>query len=160
MAKEKTPKMSFAQAMAKIKRAGLETSASDKLEKIELDNIESLDIRIQKILHFVKNEKNTPDKMIFLLMYDIENTKIRTNIAKYLIREGCVRIQKSVYLANMTRKKYNIIHQTLKEVQELYENNDSILFIQVPTDSMNAMKIIGKIIDIDFISGNKNTLFF
>jgi len=65
-----------------------------------------------------------------------------------------------VYLANLPRKKYNEIHITLKEVQAMYENNDSILFIQVPTDSINAMKILGQQIEFDFITGNKNTLFF
>jgi CRISPR-associated protein Cas2 len=160
MAKEKIPKISFAKAMARIKKAGLETSATDKLEKIELDEIENLDQRIEKVLHFVKTQKHIPENMIFMLMYDIENTKIRTNIAKFLIREGCIRIQKSVYLANLPRKKYQEIHQTLKEVQELYENNDSILFLQVPTDALNAMKIIGQQIEFDFITDNKNTLFF
>ena len=56
--------------------------------------------------------------------------------------------------------KYQEIHQNLKEVQEMYDNNDSILFIPVPTDALDAMKILGQQIEFDFILDNKNTLFF
>ncbi len=146
--------------MRRIRRAGLTPSAGDKTEPIDLDDIESLDERIQKVLHFVKSQKHRPDKMIFLILYDIENSKIRTQIAKYLIKEGCIRIQKSVYLAHLPRTTYVEISQTLKDVQQMYENNDSILFLPVPSDAISAMKILGQQLELDFILDNKNTLFF
>lgn len=93
-------------------------------------------------------------------MYDIENDKIRTQIAKYLIRKGCIRIQKSIFLAEAERKLYNELSTTLKEVQEVYDNNDSILFVPVSSDELKSMKIIGQQLDIDFILNNRSTLFF
>jgi len=98
--------------------------------------------------------------MIFFIMYDIENNKVRNHISKYLIKKGCVRIQKSVFLIETERKNYQELHQTLKEVQEVYDNNDSILFIPLSVDELKAMKMIGQQIDVDFIMNNRSTLFF
>ena len=70
------------------------------------------------------------------------------------------RIQKSVYIANLKRSVFDEINRTLKEIQQMYENNDSILLIPVSTDEVKAMKIIGQNVDIDLILGNRNTLFF
>jgi len=40
--------------------------------------------------------------------YDIENNKIRNYIAKYLERKGCIRVQKSIFIAESARKKFKI----------------------------------------------------
>ena len=42
----------------------------------------------------------------------------------------------------------------------MYENNDSIILTPISTDELTAMKLIGKNIDFDIITGNKSTLFF
>ncbi len=98
--------------------------------------------------------------MIYFIMYDIENNKIRTHIAKYLERKGCIRVQKSVFIAESERKRYDEIHATLKEVQEMYENRDSIFLVPVPADHFRAMKVIGESIDFDLVTNQRNTLFF
>lgn len=157
---KKTPKISFIHALKRIKQAGLNEPAGDLKLKQDFSDTEELGERIKKILHLKENINQKPENMTFLVLYDIENNKIRTQIAKYLIKEGCIRIQKSVYMAHLPRKKYREIHKTLKEVQEMYENTDSILFIPLPSDSLNAMKVLGQQIEFDFILDNKNTLFF
>lgn len=98
--------------------------------------------------------------MLFFIMYDIENNKVRTQIAKYLIKKGCLRVQKSIFFAETERKVFNEIHSDLKDIQELYDNMDSIFFVPVSSDQLRAMKIVGQSIDFELITGNKNTLFF
>ena len=93
-------------------------------------------------------------------MYDIENNKVRTSIAKYLIKNGCLRVQKSIFFAESERSVFNKINSDLKHIQKLYENDDSIFMVPVSADQMRAMKIIGQNTDFDLIIGNKNTLFF
>jgi len=156
----KPPKADFAEAMRRIRRAGLRTTSANRYEPAIDDTMDTLEKRVKAVLHLLDNETNTAGSMIFMILYDIENTKVRTQIAKYLIRSGCVRIQKSVYLAHLPRNTYHDLYQTLKEVQELYDNNDSLLFLPLPTDSVAAMKILGQQIELDFILDNKNTLFF
>jgi CRISPR-associated protein Cas2 len=158
--KKKSPRISFIQAIAKLKKAGLKSRITPVPDKSDLDAVEDLGERIRKLLNLVKNFEHKPERMIFFVMYDIENNKVRTQIAKYLIKKGCVRIQKSVYLADLKRDAYREIHQTIKEVQEIYENDDSILFVPVQNSILKGMKIIGQKIEFDFINDNRNTHFF
>lgn len=72
----------------------------------------------------------------------------------------CFRIQKSIFLADTPAETMDKIRSDLKEVQECYDNDDSILVVPISTDYLQAMKIIGKTIDVDIIMQTKNTLFF
>jgi CRISPR-associated endonuclease Cas2 len=156
---KKKKELTFAEKLRKIKKAGLEGSP-DIRQKTESDPLMPLNERIEQILGVVKRLDKNSNKMIYFVMYDIENNKVRTQVAKYLIKKGCTRVQKSIFLANTNRVVYSEIKNDLKEVQECYENNDSILLVPVSTDEIKAMKIIGQNIDFDLILQNKNTLFF
>lgn len=159
MARKKTPERTFVEAMLKLKKAGLtQVPALDARDAPE-EILGSLEERIDQVFRIFRQTFN-PGKMISFIMYDIENNKIRTNIAKFLIRKGCVRVQKSIFLASFDRKKWDEIHRTLKEVQEMYKNYDSIFIVPVSTDEIRAMKIIGQSLDLEMIVGSRNTLFF
>jgi len=123
----------------------------------ELDN---LDKRIEKLLSITKQAKKDPTSMLFFVMYDIESNKVRRLVAKYLIRQGCYRIQRSIFLADMPHEKCEKIKSDLVDVQAAYDNEDSILFVPISTDLIRAMKVIGCKIDIDVIMRKQNTLFF
>lgn len=98
--------------------------------------------------------------MLFFVMYDIESNKVRRLIAKYLQRKGCMRIQRSIFLADLSMTDYDSIRNDLAEVQAAYENKDSILVVPISPDYLRSMKIIGQKIELDIILHNKNTLFF
>ena len=93
-------------------------------------------------------------------MYDIESNKVRNQVAKYLLRKGCFRVQRSIFLADLNNQDYEQIRSDLLEVQACYDNHDSIMIVPISTDFLRSMKIIGKSIDIDIIMNSKNTLFF
>ncbi len=156
MNKRSNPERLLKKRLEILSKAGLKKAPSKQQEETGLL---PLDKRIKQILE-ITGTKQKSLFMTFLVMYDIENNKVRNEIAKYLIRKGCIRIQKSVYMASLKREVYLEIHRTLKEVQQMYENEDSILLIPVSGDEVRAMKIIGKNIDVDLILGNKNLLFF
>lgn len=147
----------FAEKLRKLKTAGI-THVPGKLSKI--DNLDPFEKRIEKVLGIFKNANLKSTHMLYFVMYDIEDNKVRTHIAKYLIKKGCTRVQKSIFLGNTNREVYAEIHTTIKEVQDLYDNTDSILFVPVSTDELRAMKAIGKNVDFDLVMQNKNTLFF
>ncbi len=116
--------------------------------------------RIEKILSMNKQARTIkPNQLYFMVFYDIENNKVRTRIAKYLLKKGCERIQKSVYMALLSRKTYLEMHSTLAEIQALYDNKDSIIFLPVATDQVGGIKLIGQNIDIALTFDNKTTLF-
>lgn len=160
MPKPGKKEISFTQKLLLIKRAGLKNYRQPDVQDPHIEKLESIDERVNRIFRILNKYQNNPRKMILFIMYDIENDKIRTQIAKYLIRKGCIRIQKSIFLAEAERKLYNELSTTLKEVQEVYDNNDSILFVPVSSDELKSMKIIGQQLDIDFILNNRSTLFF
>ncbi len=97
--------------------------------------------------------------MLYFVMYDIENDKVRTRIAKYLIKKGCMRVQKSIYLAKTSSAVYQEIADALRDINAMYKNNDSIFLLPVPEDKLRHMRIIGKNVDIELVTKPPNVLF-
>lgn len=157
MAKKK--ELSFIEKILKMKRAGLTNNGSSK-SLSEADKILDLPDRIKKILQITQRNHINATDMLYFIMYDIENDKVRTQISKYLIKSGCLRVQKSIFFAETERDKFNKIHHDLKKVQEAYNNEDSIFIVPISTDLVRTMKIIGKNNDFDLVIGNNTTYFF
>lgn len=123
--------------------------------------VQRLPDRVAIVLQLINAQRaKNPGEMICFIMYDISHNKVRTEIAKYLIRKGCQRIQKSVFLARLKGTTYQQIHADLKEVQAMYDNKDSIIFVPVSESEVRKMKIVGQQVDLDIVLGNNNTLFF
>lgn len=155
--KTNTKPISFAQKLRKLKTAGISHAP---MPLSEVDELLPLDQRVRKIMGVFQNVNLKSTEMLYFIMYDIEDNKVRTHIAKYLIKKGCTRVQKSIFLGNSDRNVYTEMHQTIKEVQDLYDNNDSVFFVPISTDELRAMKMIGKNVDYELILNQKNTLFF
>lgn len=98
--------------------------------------------------------------MTFFVMYDIEDDKIRNATAKFLLNQGCMRIQGSVFLGDLSVNKYKTIRETLKALQESYDNKDSILVVPVDRDNILSMDMIGRKVPTDIILGTNSVLFF
>jgi len=163
--KKKRQPLSYGEKLLLIKKAGIksykeiDTQPAGKVVE-ESETIGDLQARINEILGVVGRAKEKTGAMIYFIMYDIEDNRIRRYIAKYLEEKGCIRVQKSIFLTESQRQDFNEIHTTLREVQEVYDNADSIMMVPVATDQLRAMKLIGKNVDFDIFMGNKNTLFF
>ena len=152
----KKKQLSFAEHMAKLYQSGL---PRNKPPVCSIDDLVSLEQRVEEIFGII-NKKHDQLRMTFFVMYDIENDKVRNQVVKYLLRKGCMRIQKSIFLADLEHEKYAQIKDDLAAVQACYENNDSIIVCPISTDYLRALRIIGKNIDIDIVLKTKNTLFF
>ncbi len=157
---KKKKQISFVETMRKFKKAGIKNSPPPNRKVSGLDELNELEDRVKRILGIIIKNKRAAGNMIFFVMYDIQNDKVRNHVSKYLLRMGCFRVQRSVFLADLPNDKYDKIRSDLTEVQEAYENKDSILVVPISTDYLTAMKIIGQTIDIDVITKQKNTLFF
>ncbi len=130
---------------------------SDEASLAEL----SIDEKINKIMAWlVRQSRIKTNLMLYMIMYDIENNKVRTHIAKYLIKKGCLRIQKSVYLAKSSPTVMREITATLKEINEVYENSDSIFVLPVPEEKFSNITVIGQNVEFEIVTKPKNVLFF
>lgn len=157
---KKTP-LHYIEILRKLKHSGLEHSPQVNRPIGGIDSLPTLEERVKVLLGIVnKNRKPIDNSMLFFVMYDIESDKVRYNVVKYLERMGCHRIQKSIFLADISVEKYEAIKRDLAEVQSLYENHDSIIVCPVSSDLIRSMKVIGKVINLDVITHTKNTLFF
>lgn len=163
MCAKKKDEWNFVERMRLFQKAGIAKSRDIQTEKQipeEMEYVGDINAALRNIMGIIKPSQSKPGTMIYLIMYDIEHNKIRTYIAKYLEEKQCVRIQKSIFMAQTEYAVFNEIYQTLKEVQEVYDNNDSILLVPIATDQLRALKAIGQNIDFELFQGNKNTLFF
>lgn len=131
----------------------------------EVDAMSLADMNLEQKIQYImgwlaRQSRSKSTYMLYMIMYDIENNKIRTHIAKYLIKKGCLRIQKSIYLAKSSPTVMKEITATLKEINEIYENKDSIFVLPVPEEKFNNIKVIGKNIDFELVTDAKKILFF
>lgn len=160
MVRKKKEPPSFVEKMQKFIHAGISGSTVPNRIDNDLDNLSSLEERVSKVLGIVNRSNRSATSMLFFVMYDIESNKVRNQVVKYLQRKGCVRVQKSIFLADLEIAEYNNIRNDLAEVQAAYENKDSILVVPISSDYLRSMKIIGQKIELDVIMHSKNTLFF
>ncbi len=159
MPRKKRPPLSLAAQAKKLLESGI--GGSPKVENKEpSDSLSPLEDRIKDLLGLTESRKKRQDRMLFFVMYDIESNKVRRLVCKYLIREGCSRVQRSIFLADLPIDTYARIKNDLAEIQTLYDNEDSIIVLPVSTDYLRMMKVIGKTVDVDIITHTKNTLFF
>lgn len=153
-------KLPYIEILRKLSRAGIENSPVVNRQVGNLSNFPTLQERVNFLLGIMNKKSRPVTNMLFFVMYDIESNKVRYHISKYLERKGCVRIQRSIFLADLDKSIYDEIKSDLAEVQSLYDNHDSIIVCPVSTDQLRAMKVIGENIDVDIIVHSRNTLFF
>lgn len=153
-------KLPYIEILRKLSRAGIENSPVVNRQVGNLSNFPTLQERVNFLLGIMNKKSRPATNMLFFVMYDIESNKVRYHISKYLERKGCVRIQRSIFLADLDKSIYDEIKSDLAEVQSLYDNHDSIIVCPVSTDQLRAMKVIGENIDVDIIVHSRNTLFF
>ena len=161
MPRKPKPPLPLSEQVAKLKTAMLKTSASPSEKKTSDEaEMEPLEVRVRRILGIIDKNKKEEGHMVFFVMYDIESNKVRALVHKYLKRMGCTPIQRSIFLADASMDIYRKIQSDLSEVQQAYDNNDSIIVLPVTTDYLHMMKIIGQKIEVDVITHSKSTLFF
>lgn len=159
MPRKKKKPLSFVEKVTRLKKSGLDHSIPIDQHRVNLEELETVNERIKKILQLSKRTVKG-DHMLYFIMYDVEDNKVRREIFKYLKDKGCLHIQKSIFLASSKRNAFTEIHSALKDINSMYDNADSILMVPVASDELQAMKVIGLNIDLDLILENRSTMFF
>lgn len=159
MPKPKKVAITLKERLQRMQQAGLLHNIDSNTDS-DNEQIDSLPSRIKTILGIVRHKPQKATAMNYMIMYDIENNKVRRMISKYLEQQGCIRIQKSVFMANTDHPKFNSIHETLKDINSFYENSDSIILVPVNVADVRSMKLIGSNVSIETLVDPPNTLFF
>ena len=98
--------------------------------------------------------------MATLICYDITNNSLRTRMGKKIIAKGIDRINKSVYLGDISETALATLERELVAmVQKKNDPNDSLIILPVTMQQIHNMRIYGQNgLDKDELTGEKTTL--
>lgn len=106
-----------------------------------------------------KTDHINSNDVIFLVMYDISDNYTRRTVVDYLLREGCLRIQCSIFMGNLPFCKMQNIARTLEEIHEGSSSDDSYIIMPLRKESIGAMVICGDRRNIDMILRRQDIVF-
>lgn len=83
--------------------------------------------------------------MTYLICYDISEDKIRTRLAKRLERAGCVRLQKSIFVApDFDARRLSMLRGALlKMLPPQLGYGESLLMIPIERDNLTSITLLG-----------------
>lgn len=68
---------------------------------------------------------------MLIISYDISDTKIRTRFSKMLVKNGCVRLQYSVYEINNTNRVIENLKLKISDYAKKFSFDDSVIIFDV-----------------------------
>jgi CRISPR-associated endonuclease Cas2 len=97
--------------------------------------------------------------MPYLICYDISSDSLRTRIAKKIITTGLDRVNKSVYMGQLTDNALQQLEKNLDDlIRKKGEPEDSLIVLPVLPHQIQAMRIYGDNgLDKKELSGEKST---
>ena len=96
--------------------------------------------------------------MIAWVVYDIENDRARTRIAKYCKQAGLHRVQYSVFLGSLDANRKDELQ--LKIEDEINEESDSVYIFPMSKAELKATVLLGQAFDKKLITDEVRALFF
>ena len=157
--KKETAESLFEKSIKHLKKSGVGILQST-LPVWEWDvQMEDLPTRLRELETLIHRGPLKADEMLLWVCYDIEDNRIRRNLAKYLERKGLIRMQKSVFIGRISLGVGRELRDTLKELSGLYQSHDSMLIIPLSEDQLPGIHCLGKEIALEQLE-SKNTLVF
>lgn len=95
--------------------------------------------------------------MIAWVMYDIEDDKVRTKVAKLCKQAGLYRVQFSVFLGSVDANKKDTLELQIKE--QIDEDKDSVYIFPMSKNELQATVLLGKAFDKKMITDEVKALF-
>lgn len=72
---------------------------------------------------------------MLIISYDIKDDKVRSKFTKMLIKNGCIRLQYSVYEFNNTNRLIENIRENIRhKFSKLFTEDDSVVIFDVNID--------------------------
>jgi CRISPR-associated protein Cas2 len=85
--------------------------------------------------------------MTYLICYDIADDRLRTRLAKRLDSAGCLRLQKSVFLApNFDARRLQILRGAIKKLlSTTLSEDESVVAIPIEKDNLSDIVWVGNV---------------
>ncbi len=95
--------------------------------------------------------------MIAWVMYDIEDDKVRTKVAKLCKQTGLYRVQFSVFLGSVDANQKDTLELQIKA--QIDEEKDSVYIFPMSKNELQATVLLGKAFDKKMITDEVRALF-
>ena len=95
--------------------------------------------------------------MIAWVLYDIEDDKVRTKVAKLCKQAGLYRVQFSVFLGTIESNQKDTLELQIAELID--EEKDSIYIFPMSKSELKATVLLGKAFDKKLITDEVKALF-
>ena len=94
--------------------------------------------------------------MIVWFLYDIQNDKKRKEVIKIAQANGLTRVQKSVFVGDVNKRRIDLLTNASKKVID--KNTDSIFIFPIAQDDYDKLVMIGRNFDRSFISNKTGAM--
>ncbi len=95
--------------------------------------------------------------MIAWVMYDIEDDKVRTKVAKLCKQAGLYRVQFSVFLGSVDTNQKDTLELQIRE--QIDAEKDSVYIFPMSKNELQATVLLGKAFDKKMITDEVKALF-
>lgn len=96
--------------------------------------------------------------MILWVLYDIENDRQRTRVAKLCQQAGLQRVQYSVFLGSIETNRKDTLELQIEELID--GDKDKVYMFPMSQDELRDTVCLGQALDKDLVSGKVKELFF
>jgi len=96
--------------------------------------------------------------MIAWVMYDIENDRARSRVAKYCKQAGLYRVQYSVFLGTLDGDQKDSLELQIEE--EINPEKDKVYIFPMSQDELRETTLLGQAFDKKMVTDKVRALFF
>ncbi|MBP2173279.1 CRISPR-associated endonuclease Cas2 [Methanococcus voltae] len=96
--------------------------------------------------------------MILWVIYDIKEDKVRTKIAKSCLNFGLYRVQKSVFLGDVAKSRFEELKLISKDI--INPETDSVYFLPTSKEFIDKSYLIGQSFDEELVLDEITSKFF
>jgi CRISPR-associated protein Cas2 len=95
--------------------------------------------------------------MICWVMYDIQEDRARTEIAKACLQNGLYRVQYSVFLGTIDADRKDSLQLRIEELMN--DEVDSVYIFPMSKDELKETELLGQAFDKDMVTDKVKSLF-
>ncbi|RMG73776.1 MAG: CRISPR-associated endonuclease Cas2 [Bacteroidetes bacterium] len=96
--------------------------------------------------------------MICWVMYDIENDRARSRVAKYCKQAGLYRVQYSVFVGTLAPTDKDTLELRIEE--EIDEEVDRVYIFPMSRDELRQTSLLGQAFDKKLVTDEVRAMFF
>jgi CRISPR-associated protein Cas2 len=106
----------------------------------------------------LRRGKNIQDQFI-ICTYDISLNRSRNTLIKGLFRAGLYRVQKSVFMGEISEKSLRQLENECRTIMKELEENDHIMLIPLSEQQAFRIHVTGKSLDLNLLLNRRRVLF-